>query len=590
MDWTKEFSKKEISKNASLILEILLENIHNVNVDFFKNKKIKKEDIKNLYRSIVYISINTFLERLVRVVFDIKASKKSIKYLMKKNIKYIIYKNSLEVTYNYYHSRELNYYILKSLNHILNKDKSNYKDKNCKYDLNNINLIKKEFFYKHKKSSFTIILIKKIINKILKITNIYPNKLLFDNTKWLINIFSFQSYFKDIKVKKNTINTELRKKYHNAFKQTFIKNIDNLSFLNLNNYNDLISISELFAEWVEKSLPSSLVEDFEIRYNYYLKYFLKNKFNELHATVGVLFNDNFKIFTSIARFHNRKIFIHDHGVNNFIKYFNSNNSIPNFNKMMPLLCFSDNYLAWGRGLLADQWLGVEQKYNLKIHNIGSVYLNSFKRKIYEIKKKKKLKILYPSSPYKEFMAGLDEITPEENYNHKYIISIFLKKLIKNYDVEIIYKNFLSSFEMYKKDPIFILMHDHILKGQIKITFNSPTTLMYECDILLLDMLSTTFAEASVIGIPTIIFSNKFDYKIACKDGKKINDRFEKNNIIFYDVKKGLKCFELLLKNYNNYKLINQNLISDYQNLIACPIDKHSFINKLNLLRNDSNKS
>ena len=53
-----------------------------------------------------------------------------------------------------------------------------------------------------------------------------------------------------------------------------------------------------------------------------------------------------------------------------------------------------------------------------------------------------------------------------------------------------------------------------------------TELMPEVDIVLFDMISTGFAEVIQIGVPTLVFSNCFDYEIASEEGKRINDELE----------------------------------------------------------------
>ena len=50
--------------------------------------------------------------------------------------------------------------------------------------------------------------------------------------------------------------------------------------------------------------------------------------------------------------------------------------------------------------------------------------------------------------------------------------------------------------------------------------------MLEVDIVLFDIISTGFAEAIQIGVPTLVFSNRFDYEIASEEGKRINDELE----------------------------------------------------------------
>ena len=57
-----------------------------------------------------------------------------------------------------------------------------------------------------------------------------------------------------------------------------------------------------------------------------------------------------------------------------------------------------------------------------------------------------------------------------------------------------------------------------------------------------ETLSTGFAEAVAIGAPTLIYNNEFDYNLASKYGKKINDLLYQSDIIFYDEKNDMVAF------------------------------------------------
>ena len=247
--------------------------------------------------------------------------------------------------------------------------------------------------------------------------------------------------------------------------------------------------------------------------------------------------------------------------------------------------FSDYYLAWGNGAKVNQWDKVEEKFNTKILNFGSNYLMRIKnKKNYRISQNNKLKIFYPSSPFKFYMTCLDEITPEENLIHKIKIAEFIEKIINEYDLEFVFKNFNSKFINYKDDPIINYLGKYLQNGKIKITNRKPIEIMKEFDLLLLDMVSTTFAESVSMGVPSLIFSNKFDYSILCNDGKIINDQLEKNKILFYDKHVAIENFKYFITNKESYFSDNRDLFIDYQKKIAYPVLTEEFNLKLNSLR------
>ena len=51
-------------------------------------------------------------------------------------------------------------------------------------------------------------------------------------------------------------------------------------------------------------------------------------------------------------------------------------------------------------------------------------------------------LLYPSGPLRDYMACLEEITPEKNYAHKINITKLLKRLLQKYSgLKVLYKTF-----------------------------------------------------------------------------------------------------------------------------------------------------
>ena len=81
--------------------------------------------------------------------------------------------------------------------------------------------------------------------------------------------------------------------------------------------------------------------------------------------------------------------------------------------------------------------------------------------------------------------------------------------------------------------------------------------MYQADLVMFDSISTGFAEAVAIEAPTLIYRNEFDYNLASKFGKKINDLLYQSNVIFYDKKKGLEIIKKIIlgeSNHNSQKL------------------------------------
>ena len=71
-----------------------------------------------------------------------------------------------------------------------------------------------------------------------------------------------------------------------------------------------------------------------------------NKWNikYVHSCTGWYYNDNYKCFSILAKRKNAKLIGHEHGVNNFCKFFPDRNNLSPFYKGFSTLYFSDYYI------------------------------------------------------------------------------------------------------------------------------------------------------------------------------------------------------------------------------------------------------
>ena len=577
-NWTEKISRYHILNLSINILEEILENLAiELEKNLLKNT-INKENIKNLYRPTIHLTTSIFLERFIRVM---NLNNNSEKLNIEKK-KFINFENSLDCFLKCYYDKETNDNLLINLSIILNKkfvENIYYQEKNI--------LISKKYIYENQDSYLKYFknIFSKISKKILE-KNIFQrnNNLIYDGSIFLENIFNKSIKFKNYNnYKKINYNNKFRKKFKNIVKIIFLKNLLNDKKIKIDK-TIINELSHLFSEWITSTIPFSLLEELDNKVKYYSRYYNSKNIKEVHATTSLLYNDNFKIFAAIYKTRGKPIIVHDHGVNNFIKYFDKDGSYK-FAKMMPLLYFSDYYLAWGKNIKVNQWEKVEENLKTKIINLGSNYLMQIKpSQNFNINKNNKIRIFYPSSPFKFYMTCLDEITPEDNLTHKIKVAEFIEQILKEFDIEFVFKNFNSKFIDYKNDPTVNYLYGFLISGKIKITNKKPIQIMKEFDLLLLDMVSTTFAESLSIGVPSLIFSNKFDYSLLCKDGKIINDNLEKNNILFYEKNTAFKSFKYFIRNKNSYFINNRDLFIDYQKKIAYPVGTEEFNLKLNTFR------
>ena len=104
--------------------------------------------------------------------------------------------------------------------------------------------------------------------------------------------------------------------------------------------------------------------------------------------------------------------------------------------------------------------------------------------------------------------------------------------------------------------------------------------MPKVSITFFDMISTGFAEAVQIGVPTLIYNNKFDYELASDEGKIINDELEKCGIIFYERESGIKSFERIVNDLKVFQQASKEPIRRFQEAIAYPVSKKEFLKSI----------
>ena len=137
-----------------------------------------------------------------------------------------------------------------------------------------------------------------------------------------------------------------------------------------------------------------------------------------------------------------------------------------------------------------------------------------------------------------------------------------------------YKNF-PGIDI-RNDPIMEVFSKELDNGTVRLMTEHLTQLMSEVDIVLFDMISTGFAEAIQIGVPTLIYSNDFDYEIASDEGKKINDELEDCGMVFFDTESGIMSFERIISDLPAFQRESREPIRRFQEAVAYPVTKNEF--------------
>ena len=163
----------------------------------------------------------------------------------------------------------------------------------------------------------------------------------------------------------------------------------------------------------------------------------------------------------------------------------------------------------------------------------------------------------------------------------------LEKLLRNHsNLKILYKKFMGID--LSNDPITEILSEYFHQGRVQLTNGHTIKLMPKVDIAFFDMISTGFAEAIQIGIPTLVFSNEFYYEAASDEGKKINDELEDCGVVFYNTKSGIRSFEKVVNDLPGFQRASKEPIRRFQEAIAYPVTKNEFKQKIKNIENYPN--
>ena len=327
------------------------------------------------------------------------------------------------------------------------------------------------------------------------------------------------------------------------------------------NNEQINKCSKIFGEWVDHILPLSIIEGFDLRFDYYEKMLKNWSIEQVHSFTGFYYNDNFKVFAMLAKRKGAKFIGHTHGARNYL-------SLCMKERMM--LCFLDYYTTYGMNKVDEdlQNTGIE---HLKFIPTGSTDFNSVQKWKKAAIVKEDFILLYPSGPLMDFMSDLIEISPEENLKHRLRILNFLEHLLENYPgLKIYYKPFPGTFT---NDPIKKQFLEWFNKGRIQLIERPPKKLYNKVDIVLWDTISTGFGEAVTSGVPTFVFNSNHEYKQTSPRGKIVNDALTRAQIQSFDETSAIKAFEKIINDIHNFKKDSNQAIKMFMNDMANPVSK-----------------
>jgi len=575
MDWTDNYCRKTASDFAELLINEIIREIHLKKLTIHTAYDLTLKELGMIYRWPLYIGVNTFMERLIRTFDDKNRGVVTHYDAGTSDTEY--YTSIVVACSHYYNGISLNSKLLNTLSSVI----SNVSGLECRtvnllassYDTNTSNKRQHTFksgirFTKRAIISFYLSFMRMFVK---------PD-FIYEDSKNLNLIFPVRNRFQELPYKKLSVSSQTRGKLKEIFLKVYLNNQDDNLVKEDNEKNKIIA--KLFSEWIDHVLPLSIVEGLSYRLNYYQNLLSGWDVKQIHISIGYAYNDNLKCFSILAKRKNAMLIGQDHGVNNFVSVNRENGDNVQY-KIHIIIHFCDYYLPWGSNEITqgEAWNNCENVDHIKIINNGSVYLSNLTKWKKPTVNKKDIVLFYVSGPLRIFSASLQEVTPEKNIFNRKKVCLMLKRLLdQNHNLTIIYKSFMGIG--IDHDPITKMLSIHINQGRVRVTDIPPVKLLPKVDIAFFDMISTGFAEAIQIGVPTLVFSNRFDYEMASEEGKRINDELEKSGMIFYDEEAGIKSFDGLVNNLNSLQEASKDPILQFQEAIAYPVSAEEFRSKL----------
>ena len=573
IDWTNYVDRKKIVDHSHTIINEIIQLIHEQKLYIHTQHKLTVDELALLYRWPIYVAVNIFIERFIRSVYFKKTDVSELNFVPRY---YPSVDHSISV---YYHDIKFNQKLMNDISIMISNQYDDLDNVNIEVEtINNIypsndDIIKQQIYLRG------ISLLKRTAKRLICFLQKKRVQTIYFNDKQYKNIFSYLNRFSDIPYYNYELDFVIRGKIKECCKTAFEKNMSDYTVtFDEKKKNHLL---DLFASVVDHILPFSIIESLVERLNHYQKELKGWDVRRIYSASGFYYSDNLKVFALLAKRKNALLIAQDDGICNFMRYFTNNNIYPTQYKGLNQVMFMNYYCVWGKekDKVNDSWDSVEENYNTKIINTGSVYLSSLKKwKKSEIDVNN-MTLLYPSGPLRDYMACLEEITPEKNFAHKINITKLLKRLLQKYSgLKVLYKTFPGIDSC--NDPFMEILSEELDQGRVTLTSKHPVKLMRVVDIVLFDMISTGFAEAVKIGTPTLVYNNEFYYELASDEGKKINDKFENCGMVFYDTESGIKSFERIVNDLLTFQEGSKRTIRRFQEQIAYPVSKNEFIQNL----------
>ena len=555
-DWTDYYDRELVIRSSNGVIEDLILKIYERKLPIYENLSL--DELSFLLRSPIHTGTNIFIERLLRVSCE-RSNVTNMAY-PKVCHKAVYYNTIYEGLMAYYHDFGLNYDLLRGIQAVLGRLNISSTDKEME-------LTRPQESFLSKRHVGFAVTGKQLLKRLLKLwVKFIKPKIVGEYSYWMRQFLMPQNLLEfDYGGQKYEVDYVIRERIKicckdafSDFIKTLLKEIDD---------KQKEALTEIYADFIDHILPLSIVEGFRETYQHY-EYFIRNwKIKQVHSFNGYYWNEFFKIFAIFARRKGAVLVCHVHGIDNFQK------SIRTIHNELP---FVDYYVTWGKA--NSDWMkgsmNGKQLDHVKILPLGSTYLFNIKKWTKKKIDPEKITVFYPSGPVMNFIVELQEISREKSYQHKLNVLTLLKELWKLYpNLKLLYKPFP---ETYDSDPIKDILAREFKEGKIEHVVKVPRAMFYKVDIVIWDSISTGFAESIQSGCPVLVFQAQYEYENLLPLGKELNDELMKCNMLFRDIKSGLKSFEKVIFSFPEFIKKRTEPVRRFQYATAYPRSKRDF--------------
>jgi len=370
-DWTDSYNKNKLADSAENMINEIIMEIHSIKLTVHSEYNLTSNELGMLYRWPLHVGLNTFIERLVRTLYNRDIGLKT-RY-NGGNYEPVYFNNIGSACAAYYNDVSLNTQLLNNLTKVLSGnidlELKVINLQHTKGETNKTGISKRQYTFK----SGVRFLKRKLINVYLSLPRVYlRSSIAYEESKWLNLVFPIKARIIELPYKHLSVASKAREKIKECFKKVFLNNT--LYFNDKINNNQKQQLSTLFADWIDHILPLSVIEGLHDRFNYYNKMLKNWEIKQVHSSIGYAYNDNYKCFAILAKRKNAKLIGHGHGASLPTQYIPDRKDLKRFYKGFSMLHFNDYYLPWGdpRRKRGDGWRGVESMHDIQIINNESV--------------------------------------------------------------------------------------------------------------------------------------------------------------------------------------------------------------------------